>query len=191
MESATTQVQPTAVHQHQQQTMSANSALQKVEIGIPADNQVAVACGYMTRAKQSLAHMTLDELEQTLPLPEEKLLPLEDGEEYQYFLQVSLTGLHMLTGIAMLCISCDLPNSSQVLLHCMLSLNSPSCAQSTVAPKICEAHIITALLQHAGVCSIMFVLSRPCPDMKTFPPTIETIWMQLTFDCLHISGSGA
>ena len=61
-----------------------------VEIGIPADSQVAVACGYMTRAKHSLAHITLDELEQTLPLPEEKMLPLEDGEEYQYFLQVLL-----------------------------------------------------------------------------------------------------
>ncbi len=67
-----------------------NGATQNVEVGIPADSQVAVACGYMTRAKQSLAHVTLDELEQTLPLPpDEKLLPLEDGEEYQYFLQVS------------------------------------------------------------------------------------------------------
>jgi len=67
-----------------------NDAMQNVEVGIPADSQVAVACGYMTRAKQSLAHVTLDELEQTLPLPpDEKLLPLEDGEEYQYFLQVS------------------------------------------------------------------------------------------------------
>ncbi len=65
--------------------------MQNVEVGIPADSQVAVACGYMTRAKQSLAHVTLDELEQTLPLPpDEKLLPLEDGEEYQYFLQVSM-----------------------------------------------------------------------------------------------------
>lgn len=78
---------PTALH-HQEQAAPAGDALQNVEIGIPADSQVAVACGYMTRAKQSLAHITLDELEQTLPLPEEKLLPLEDGEEYQYFLQV-------------------------------------------------------------------------------------------------------
>lgn len=76
--------------QHRQQPASASDALQNVEIGIPADSQVAVACGYMTRAKQSLAHITLDELEQTLPLPEEKLLPLEDGEEYQYFLQVRM-----------------------------------------------------------------------------------------------------
>jgi len=68
-----------------------SGAMQNVEVGIPADSQVAVACGYMTRAKQSLAHVTLDELEQTLPLPpDEKLLPLEDGEEYQYFLQVSI-----------------------------------------------------------------------------------------------------
>ena len=67
-----------------------SGTMQNVEVGIPADSQVAVACGYMTRAKQSLAHVTLDELEQTLPLPpDEKLLPLEDGEEYQYFLQVS------------------------------------------------------------------------------------------------------
>ncbi|KAL0054710.1 hypothetical protein WJX82_001301 [Trebouxia sp. C0006] len=51
----------------------------------------------MTRAKQSLAHVTLDELEQTLPLPpDEKLLPLEDGEEYQYFLQALNTGLEEL-----------------------------------------------------------------------------------------------
>ena len=76
--------------QHYPQAVPANTALQTVEIGIPADNQVAVACGYMTRAKHSLAHITLDELEQTLPLPEEKLLPLEDGEEYQYFLEVSI-----------------------------------------------------------------------------------------------------
>ena len=79
----------TQLHQHSQ-AMPASSTLQNVEIGIPADDQVAVGCGYMTRAKHSLAHMTLDELEQTLPLPEEKLLPLEDGEEYQYFLEVSM-----------------------------------------------------------------------------------------------------
>ena len=77
----------TALHPREQ-AAPASDALQNIEIGIPADSQVAVACGYMTRAKQSLAHITLDELEQTLPLPEEKLLPLEDGEEYQYFLQV-------------------------------------------------------------------------------------------------------
>lgn len=68
---------------------AAGDAMQNVEMGIPADSQVAVAYGYMTRAKQSLAHVTLDELEQTLPLPpNERILPLEDGEEYQYFLQV-------------------------------------------------------------------------------------------------------
>ena len=78
-----------ALH-HCQEPAPASDALQNVEIGIPADSQVAVACGYMTRAKQSLAHITLDELEQTLILPEEKLLPLEDGEEYQYFLQVRM-----------------------------------------------------------------------------------------------------
>ena len=80
----------TEVLHHRQQPASASDALQNVEIGIPVDSQVAVACGYMTRAKQSLAHITLDELEQTLPLPEEKLLPLEDAEEYQYFLQVRM-----------------------------------------------------------------------------------------------------
>lgn len=70
---------------------AAGDAMQNVEMGIPADSQVAVACGYMTRAKQSLAHVTLDELEQTLPLPpNERILPLEDGEEYQYFLQVHI-----------------------------------------------------------------------------------------------------
>ena len=74
--------------QHRAEVLPASTSLQNVEIGIPADNQVAVACGYMTRAKHSLAHITLDELEQTLPLPDEKLLPLEDGEEYQYFLEV-------------------------------------------------------------------------------------------------------
>ena len=74
---------------HSQPESAAGDAMQNVEMGIPADSQVAVACGYMTRAKQSLAHVTLDELEQTLPLPpHEKILPLEDGEEYQYFLQV-------------------------------------------------------------------------------------------------------
>lgn len=81
-----TEAMPTVLHHPK--PLPATIALENVEIGIPADSQVAVACGYMTRAKQSLAHITLDELEQTLPLPEEKLLPLEDGEEYQYFLQV-------------------------------------------------------------------------------------------------------
>ena len=71
--------------------------LQHVEIGIPADSQVAKACGYMTRARQSLAHVTLDELEQTLPLPAEKeFLPLKDGEEYQYFLQVQMLQLDII-----------------------------------------------------------------------------------------------
>ncbi len=78
------------LHQLAQPAPAASYGLQNVEIGIPADSQVAVACGYMTRAKQSLAHVTLDELEQTLPLPpDETFLPLEDGEEYQYFLHVS------------------------------------------------------------------------------------------------------
>ena len=79
----------TANQQQPHSQAAASSMAQDVEIGIPADSQVAKACGYMTRAKQSLAHMTLDELEETLPLPaEESILPLEDGEEYQYFLQV-------------------------------------------------------------------------------------------------------
>lgn len=79
----------TPYHQLSHSGPAAHVALQNVEIGIPADSQVAKACGYMTRAKHSLAHITLDELEQTLPLPPEKLLPLEDGEEYQFFLHVS------------------------------------------------------------------------------------------------------
>lgn len=63
--------------------------LQLVELGMPADSQV-VSYQYLTRAKHSLAHVTLDELEETLQLPEEQLLPLEEGEEYENFLQVSV-----------------------------------------------------------------------------------------------------
>ena len=100
-----------------QQPASATDALQNVEIGIPADSQVAVACGYMTRAKQSLAHITLDELEQTLPLPEEKLLPLEDGEEYQYFLQVRMGASEgTLTGFVYSVLT------QHMCLHCCLNI---------------------------------------------------------------------
>ena len=64
----------------------ASKELKTVELGMPADSQV-VSYQYLTRARHSLAHVTLDELEERLQLPEEQLLPLEEGEEYENFLE--------------------------------------------------------------------------------------------------------
>ena len=64
----------------------AGKELKTVELGMPADSQV-VSYQYLTRARHSLAHVTLDELEERLQLPEEQLLPLEEGEEYENFLE--------------------------------------------------------------------------------------------------------
>lgn len=67
--------------------MAGQQQLQAVGLGMPADDQV-VSYQYLTRAKHSLAHVTIDELEQRMPLPEEQLIPLEEGEEYENFLEV-------------------------------------------------------------------------------------------------------
>lgn len=61
--------------------------LQAEGLGMPADSQV-ISYQYLTRAKHSLAHITIDELEQNMPLPNEQLIPLEEGEEYENFLEV-------------------------------------------------------------------------------------------------------
>ena len=74
----------------------AGSQLQAVELGLPADSQV-VSYQYLTRAKHSLAHVTIDELEETLQLPEEQLLPLEEVDVYENFLEVMQTMLMRLS----------------------------------------------------------------------------------------------
>ena len=68
----------------------AGKQLQTVELGLPADSQV-VSYEYFTRAKHSLAHVTIDELEEILQLPEEQLLPLEEVDVYENFLEVLQT----------------------------------------------------------------------------------------------------